>query len=186
MSTESTERGRARAEHRRKALEGALIPPATGCNFSMVPWPASDEQEPSGLRLVGRGYERAPLRTVMPELGRISLTYYYHLPMACCAHLIVAGATKIVHCKICDNQGWVCPMCRGARWLAADWVEPEHMMRCPGCVYERVDDKGRIYGTYDAERALVTARTWLARHFPYGLPERPTQADLAIMHGEGT
>jgi hypothetical protein len=146
-------------------------------NFRFVMRPDSDGRIPSGVW----DYHRVPLRTVLPELGDINLTVYYMLRIACCAHLVVTGADKLQDCEVCENRGWVCPRCLGARWLSADGFDKSNMIRCPDCVYERVDEKGKIYGTFDPDRALQSARRWLVKRFPYGVPTDPTPADLALM-----
>ena len=141
-------------------------------HFKMVPMQDAGELLPTGVI----DYKRMELRKILPQLGDISLATYYYLRIACCAHMMVAGADKLEDCEVCrGNRGYVCPFCLGAGWMRSPYRQ------CLHCCIERIGEKNKIVTEYDPERELNSVKWWLARHFPFGVPKNPTQEELQVM-----
>lgn len=148
-------------------------------HFRPLTNPRASTELPTGVY----EYKRVELRSLFPVLGKIPLSVYYRLRIACCAHMLIRGGDRLENCEVCHyNQGYVCPVCLGATWVAApDNYESE--VRCMTCCYDRLDDKGKLVSQYDQERERVAVGNWLTSRFPYGVPAQPTEADLRRMDG---
>ena len=149
-------------------------------DFKKLVEPHASEIIPTGVW----NYQRVSLVTLLPQLGQIKLSTYYHLRIACCAYLQVEGE-RLRNCGRChDNHGYVCPICLGSTWTD-DRGDDYKQVRCPGCCFEFIGEKGKIESKYDPERELLCVQRWLAKRFPYGVPHEPTEDDLRLMDGVG-
>lgn len=150
-------------------------------DFIKLSDPAPTETMPTGVW----DWERIELRHILPQLGAIPLALYYHLRIACCAHMIVTGANKLQRCDRCRNNcGFVCPYCLGVGWLdtfALDLPSGNNMTRCTHCKNITLDERGKEVGVYDPIKELQACRAWLVNRFPFGVPGLPTATDLALM-----
>lgn len=129
-------------------------------------------------------YQRVELHTLFPQLGRITLRTYYLLRIACCGRMLVKGADKLEDCYLCKhNCGFVCPMCLGKRWLTTGEIGYNALTACNVCCYSYVDDKQKVRTEHDPMRELIACQNWLAKRFPMGVPQQPTERERAIMDG---
>lgn len=85
-------------------------------------------------------------------------------------------------CRTCENRGYVCPVCRGARLTVDRRHRLEPILRaCPACcVPDSTAKSGYRFDKAD-ERAAVEG--WLVTTFPYGVTVSLLDEYAAILQG---
>jgi hypothetical protein len=101
-------------------------------------------------------YAKKPWRAVSPLLAELTHLEYRKLRI-CCPE---CEATK-ENCRACGGGGYVCPTCRGARYLGLERKgDASVLRRCFGCGVGSSQGDGWEYDPY---RELLTIEAWLEK-----------------------
>ncbi len=118
------------------------------------------------------------LQSAFPELLPLDVFQLRRLRICCPACF---GDNK--HCRTCGGHGYVCPNCRGARWLVerrndiderGPYNEPV-MVRCNGCGLLMTEG-----WVFDAEHELNTVEAWLMRWQAGDVPDEHAAEEARI------